>query len=381
MSDGATPALHSQSGDALPVPSLTNEEFAALISAYQVSRLAAWSSTGLLVICLILIGLFPVPYIKLSPGPMYNTIGSVDGKELITISGTQTYPTAGELDMMTVNERGGPFGGLTLPEAYFGWANPDDLVVPVTALYPEETTNDEARSENSAAFTSSQSAATAASLRYLNIPVTTQSTVAAVVPNGPSAGKLSPGDIINTVDGTKVAKPEEVGALIRSHKPGETVTFGITRGGGESTVPVVLAPLPTNAEQGYVGIQTGALYTGPFTIDFGSQDVGGPSAGMMFTLAIIDKLTPGELNGGKLVAGTGTMSADGKVGAIGGMQQKLAAARNHGTQLFLVPADNCDDVIAHPEPTLNIVKVSTINEAADSIKKWVSGSNDLPRCS
>lgn len=355
----------------------------------ELAQALAWShrtlvtslaGSGLLVILLVAVGIIAVPYIKLSPGPMYNTIGSVNGIELISINGTQTYPVSGELDLVTVNERGGPFGGLTYPEAFYGWLNPDNTVVPVDALYPPGTTAKEALEENAAQFTSSQSKATAAALNELKIPVTTKVVVAVVIPGSPATGKIEPGDVITAVDGKPVNSPDELPPLIRSRAPGTVVQISLTSKGAALVVPITLAANPADPALGFAGVQTGAQYSGPFLITFGLEDVGGPSAGMMFSLGIIDKLTPGELNAGRQIGGTGTISPEGKVGPIGGMQQKLVAGRDHGSQLFLVPAANCGDVLEHPQPTLNVAKVSTLTEAMDVITKWKSGSPDLPRC-
>jgi len=355
-------------------------EIAAGIAEYRRLRFISYCGTALLLAMIVVIGFVSVPYVKLSPGPMYNTIGSSGGVDLVTIKDHQTYPTNGQLDLVTVNERGGPYGGLTLPEAIVGWLDPDQRVVPVEVLYPPGTTADEARSENAAEFTSSQSAATAAALRYLKIPVTSQVSVVEVVANGPANGVLQAGDIVTGVDGKAVTKPSEVPALIRARKPGTEVTFSITRGGKPMEVKIKIAASPKNPNQGFIGVQLGTDYSGPFPIIFGLEDVGGPSAGMMFTLGIIDKLTPGDINGGKLVAGTGTIDADGKVGPIGGIEQKLAAARNHGSQIFLAPQANCDDVAKLDLKGLNVAKVATIEDAVNVLTKWNQGSPDLPRC-
>lgn len=359
---------------------LTAQEVDGLLLTHGKSRAATYVGSLIMIALLVALTLIPVPYIRLSPGPLYNTIGSLDGVELITITGTATYPTAGELNLMTVTERGGPFGGLTLPEAFAGWVSSDDLVVPVGALYAPETSGDDARTENAAKFTSSESAAVAASLGYLKIPVTSKVVLELVVPGGPSIGKLQAGDVLVQVDGTAVSTPAEIPPLVRVHPPGTVVNFGISRNGKALTVPVALGTSPRDSSQGFAGIQGGSSYSGPFTIKFGLDSVGGPSAGMMFSLGIVDKLTPGELNDGKVIAGTGTVDATGAIGPIGGMQQKLAAARDHGAVLFLVPEANCDEVSAFASPELNVAKVSTLTQAVDVINLWKSGSTELPRC-
>ncbi len=343
-------------------------------------RLVSYLGAASIVVILIVVALIPVPFVRLSPGPMYNTVGNASGVDLIKISGTRSYPTTGELDLVTVNERGGPFGGLTLPEALVGWLDSDDRVVPVDALYPPGTTAATAREENSLDFTTSQSSATAAALKHLDIPVATKIVVGLVIEDGPAQGKLEVGDVITAVNGKKVTKIADVPALVGKNPPGSTVTFDVVRGSTPTEVQVVTGESPRDPNRSYVGIQVGADYKAPFTIDFGLQDVGGPSAGMMFSLGIIDKLTPADLSGGRSIAGTGTINADGEVGPIGGIEQKLAAARRHGTELFLAPAQNCAQVNAVDLAGLNVARVSTLDEAVSVIDRWRAGVSDLPRC-
>jgi PDZ domain-containing protein len=366
---------------AVPVSDAVLDELAENVAIYKRTRLAGYVGSALVVIIVAVMALLPVPYIKFSPGPMYSTIGSVKGIELITIEDTTTYPTSGELDMTTVSERGGPFGGLTLPEAFVGWVDPDQTVAPVELFYPPDTSAQEAREENAADFTSSQSAAIGASLGFLDIPVTSVVLVAQVISTGPSAGKLQVNDIIRSVNGTTVTKPADLPPLVQAMEPGSTATFAITRAGKDENVDVVLGTSPRDPNKAYAGIAGGTEFAGPFPITFGLKDVGGPSAGLMFSLGIIDKLTPDEMSGGQLVAGTGTITSEGVVGPIGGLPQKLFAARDKGTAIFLAPAGNCDAVLESAPPELNVVKIETLAQAVDTLTRWRSGDTDLPRCS
>ncbi|MFA7266452.1 MAG: PDZ domain-containing protein, partial [Candidatus Nanopelagicales bacterium] len=314
------------------------------------------------------------------PGPMFNTIGEVDGVDLIRITGTQVYPTTGELNLTTVTERGGPYGELTLPEAFTGWVSNQDVVVPTTDLFPEGTTEQDATDEGAANFANSQSNAISAALTYLDIPVTSSVVIAFVTANSPATGKLKVGDVIEAVDGVPVKRPEDLPPLIRAKAPGSTVTFSIKRNQAPATEVVELGANPRDPLQGYVGVASSNEYSGPFPIEFGVQGVGGPSAGTMFALGIVDKLTPGDLTGGHVVAGTGTVNPAGEVGSIGGIQQKMFAANNNGAKLFLAPRENCASVLAAAPPELNVVAVSTLTEAVETLKAWKSGSTDLPRC-
>ena len=374
--------------DSMPEPSgppvLTMDQleidYAREVDDYKRYR-SAWFGAGVLAaLTVFVVAFMPVPYVKLSPGPMFNTVGTSGGIELIKITGAKTYPTQGELNLTTVNERGGPYGEITLPEAFTGWISDSDVVLPTTDLFPAGTTKQDAQQENQVEFSTSQSAAISAALTYLKIPVTSQVQVGQVAPEGPANAKIKVGDIITAFNGTKVSKPDELPPLVKAQKPGTTATLNVLRGKTPTTVEVTLGASPRDASQGYLGILGSALYAGPFPIEFGLQDVGGPSAGTMFALGIIDKLTPENLSDDKIVAGTGTISPTGEVGAIGGIQQKMYAAQNGGAQLFLAPRTNCNTVRSSAPEGLNVAAVSTLAEAVDVLAKWRTGSSDLPRC-
>jgi PDZ domain-containing protein len=132
-----------------------------------------------------------------------------------------------------------------------------------------------------------------------------------------------------------------------------------------------------------IGVTLGEAYNPPFdvNIDLG-QEIGGPSAGLMFSLAIYDKLTPGALTGGRYVAGTGTIDASGKVGPIGGIQQKLAAAEHAGAEVFLTPAKDCDHAVTSPfADDLELIKIATIDDAINGLEALDNGDDaDVPRC-
>ena len=150
-----------------------------------VALLASLAITLSLVIAALLL---PVPFVKLAPGPTFNVIGDVEGEEVISISGTTTYPTSGALDMTTVRESGGPRGGLTFFEAVGSWFNPDDAVVPRELIYPDDISGEEVRQRNAALFSTSESDAIAAAMTYLQLHLTTEVGVTAIVSDAPADG-------------------------------------------------------------------------------------------------------------------------------------------------------------------------------------------------
>ncbi|MEI7779919.1 MAG: PDZ domain-containing protein [Actinomycetes bacterium] len=339
------------------------------------SRRAATFSVAatLLAVLLLVTILIPVPYVELSPGPTFNTIGSFQGKQLITITKTTTFPTSGHLDMVTVSETGGAYGGLTFGQALFGQLQSGTVVLPRSLLYPANQTSDQAQQQGAEEFTASQSAAIGAALHYLGIPVTEQVYVSSVVNGAPASGKLHAGDVLLAIDGTKVVSADQVGTLVRAHHPGDRLTIEVDRDGDRVSVVVVTAKNPQDSTRTYIGILGSTMFTGPFPIKFQLDDVGGPSAGLMFALGIIDRLTPGPVNGGGFVAGTGTISPDGTVGAIGGIGQKVVAARVAGATLFLAPKQNCSDLAGVVQTGITVAAVGNLVDAMNAIAAWRAG--------
>jgi len=337
---------------------------------------------------LILLGaamFIPVPYVMTSPGPVFNTIGEVNKIELISISGTETYPTEGELDMTTVSEYGGPQEGLDMFQAIWGWIDPDRRVVPRESVYPEGETEEENIARNVEAFSTSQSYAIAAAMDYLDQPIKEQVIVTSVGLDTPAQDKLRAGDEILTVDGVPMTTPEQVVEAVRSKPIGTDLNFSVMRGDSKLDVVVTSgtrsddpATEQDEATIPYIGIGIDINYSAEFEIKFGVTGVGGPSAGTLFAIGIIDKLTPGALTQGKIIAGTGTIDPDGNVGEIGGIRQKLIGARDAGAVLFLAPAGNCDEVIGHIPDGLTVAAIETLEDAMDEIEAFNAGKSVTP---
>lgn len=317
--------------------------------------------------------LMPVPFVKLAPGPTFNVISDVDGQSVIQISGTETYPTSGNLDMVTVLESGGPRGGLTFVDAIASWLNPSDAVVPRELIFPDDETGEDVQVKQAVSFSTSQSDAIAAAMNFLKKPIISQIVVTAVYSDSPSDGKLQPRDELLKINGTQIASPAQVGDGIRAEPIGTTFTFTVKRGDEEQDVQVTSAPNPDDETVPYIGIGVGVFYSAEFPINFTLQDVGGPSAGLVFTTGIIDLLTPGDLTDGKYIAGTGTIAPDGTVGPIGGIRQKLAGARNNGATLFLMPESHCEEAFGHIPDGLTVVPIKTLTEAVQTIEDYTAG--------
>ena len=330
----------------------------------------------------VLAAFLPVPYVKIAPGPTFNTIGEIDGRPLVEIGeSTQypTYPVTGNLNMTTIQEWGGPRGGLTVFQAVAAWLDQGDAVLPRELLYPDDETKADVEQRNAEMFSTSQSNAIAAALTYAEIPVEAQVTVTMVVEGTPAAGNLRAGDHVLTLDGVAVTDSQQIGEAIQSSPIGTTFAFGVERAGEAVTVSVTSADNSGDPGVADVGISLGPNFVGPMPIQFTLQDIGGPSAGLFFSLAIVDKLTPADLAAGRFIAGTGTISPDGSVGAIGGIRQKLAGAEAAGAELFLMPKVHCGEAAGYVPDGLKVVPVETLTDAIVAIEAWKAGST-VPAC-
>ncbi|WP_072687862.1 YlbL family protein [Rhodococcus marinonascens] len=309
-----------------------------------------------------------VPYVALGPGPTFNTLGEVGGEEVVAIEGTDVDETSGHLNMTTVAVR----DDLNVFEAFGLWASGRQGIVPREEVYPPDRSKDEVQQENEADFQRSEDSAELAALHFLGEPVDLR--ISQVVDDGPSTDVLRAGDQLVSVNGAAVSTVGDVQQAVAAVAPSTEVSIVVTRDAVETTVPVVLGPRPDDNSKGYLGITPEEVPDVPFTIDFNLADVGGPSAGLMFALAVIDKLSPGDLNGGKFVAGTGTIDSDGEVGPIGGIKYKLIAASEAGAETFLVPAQNCDEARQGAPDGLRLVKVENLDGAIDALEAVNAGA-------
>ncbi|WP_189215149.1 MULTISPECIES: YlbL family protein [Streptomyces] len=358
-------------------------------------RTATMLASTLMLIALLCAGVFiPVPYAEMSPGPTVNTLGEHDGEPVLQISGHETYPTTGHLNMTTVRVTSADYR-MNLVEAVYGWLAHDNKVVPHDTLYPDGKTEEQSTQENAEEFSQSQESAKVAALKSLDIPVQSWVIVQSVLKDSPAQGRLHAGDVIKSVDGTAVKAPGDVAELVTRHKVGEEVRFTIVPADEQAaaekenrtasrTKDVTITTAASDdegADRAVVGIAAGTDHTFPFTIDIKLADVGGPSAGLMFALGIVDKLTEEDLTGGRFVAGTGTIDDDGTVGPIGGIEMKTVGARDKGAQYFLTPEDNCASAARDVPDGLTLVKVGSLDDALGALEDIRSGkTDDLPEC-
>jgi PDZ domain-containing protein len=352
-------------------------------------RGAGWIGWSLLAFALVgatVVALVPAPYVIEQPGPVYDTLGDVriagDEVPMIQIPMEETFPTEGALDMLTVSIRGNREdlpNWLEIAAAYF---DPSRAVVPVDEVYPLGVTIEDSNEQGRVDMENSQKEAIAAALTNLGHEIPSTLNVVETQEGGPAEGVLLPGDVILTVNGKSFPDVTGLRAEIAANGIDRTADIVVERDGVEQTLRI--EPVMSEGEDPapIVGIIVGSDYEFPFTVTIQLENVGGPSAGMMFALGIIDKLTPGALNGGENVAGTGTISSTGEVGPIGGIRQKLYGAQGAGADWFLAPTSNCDEVTGHIPAGLTVFAVDTLDEALTALAAIRSNGDTtgIPRC-
>jgi len=346
-------------------------------------RTTGWTVLVVALVLGLVMSFLPTPYVIEQPGPVFDTLGSqeVDGTEtpLISIDGETTYPTAGTLDMLTVSVVGSPQQTPSWAEVVQAYFDSSKAVVPLESIYPPDVTTEQRDEQNAALMVDSQQEAIAAALSSLGYDFTTSVSVGSVAKDSPAEGQLEAGDIVTSVNGQAVDSIDELRAAVAENGTGKPAVVDVTRDG--APVEASITPI-TSGDTSVLGIGVQASFEFPFDVKIQLDNVGGPSAGMMFALGIIDKLSEGELNGGKKVAGTGTISADGTVGAIGGIRQKLYGARDAGADYFLAPASNCNEVTGHVPDGIRVFAVATLNDSLAALAAISSGDgmDALPSC-
>ena len=352
-----------------------------------VTEVPAWSRrrrwlTGIsvvFVIAVIVLGLvIRLPYYVLSPGASRPT------ESLISVSGAETYENDGAVDFLTVSLR-----QATPIEALAAWANPDLELTPEEKILGTQTP-DENRELNIRMMTESKDAAQYQALTRLGYTIETTGTgavIATVAAGGPSADALVPGDVITGVNGQPISFSQQLIDIVSSSRPGSSVAFTVepfdaSRSDARPAreVSVVLGARESDTSKGYLGVSTftrDLSFNFPVQITIDSGRVGGPSAGLAFTLGILDVMTPGSLTGGLTISSTGTMALDGTVGPIGGIHQKVMASRRAGVDLMFVPTSEIDEARKYAGG-LRIEPVDSLDQALAILTSVGGGNAVLP---
>lgn len=319
----------------------------------------------------------PSPYLLEAPGPIFNTTGEWEGTPIISVEGAETYPTEGTLSLTTVYVNGAPTNTVRVPDMITGWLSTATDITPHELIYPSGTTADQVRQMNTQAMASSQDLALAAALEELGMDYSQELAVLDFTPEAAEAGTtdlLQPGDQVVSAGGEEITGLEGLRTAVND-AAGQPVELTVVRDGEELDVEV-----PTYQEadgEYYVGVMLQGDFEFPVEVDIHLENVGGPSAGLMFTLGIVDTMTEESMTGGEHWAGSGTVDPDGTVGPIGGIAQKAAASQEQGAEHFLVPRDNCTELEGRVPGGLQTYGVEDVAEARQIVEAVRDGDEDF----
>jgi len=336
----------------------------------------ALSVVGVVLAIVLIAGFFiHLPYVIIAPGE-----ATPLDKNVVSVKGAPTYGHHGNVVFLTVQVSNHDPNVWRL---VLSWLDPDREVVKrsnaVGCLSDAENTT-----INTQLMDQSQNDAKRVALTRLGYTVDAdppQISIVEVCPGAPAFGKLQAGDRVLAIDDHDIKTIDDVAPLVQQHHPGDPATVTYSRNGETHTATVVTGKRSKDGQkcmpvrvgaQGTpcLGVSTQSFtpYRFPIDIQINTERVGGPSAGLAFTLAIIDNLTPGDLTGGKKVAVTGTISGDGVVGPVGGVEQKAITARHNGVKLMIVPREEVKDARAGAGD-VEVVGVHTLDEALAALQK------------
>lgn len=341
---------------------MTKQTWTAAVAALLFVTLAA------------VIAMIPVPFVAWSPGSTYDLLGTVEVEgdpapvDAIRIDGVATYPVHGEVRMATVSVTR-PDSALTLPEALISYWMPSREVLPRDAVYRPGANAGELQDDSLRLMDDSQTTAVVAALRAADITVDVMPRVTRVFPAGPSHDQLMAGDLIVAVDNQPVERVSDVRRLVTAHKIGEAVKLDLIRDRQPLSKTITTRASSATPPVSTLGISLdddGFRFDPEVTFSL-DPAIGGPSAGLPFAIAVYSMLTPADPLGGRVVAGTGTLDANGRVGQIGAVQEKIAAAVRDGATVFLLPSANCIDARAARDD-LRLVPVDNLGDALSALE-------------
>jgi len=311
----------------------------------------------------------PACYVALEPGPVEGT------SELVAIEGTPSHGSSGELLVTTIAVD----DELGFVEWITAVASPVVDAVPRQRIYPPDVDPAEIDAHNAALMEDSQLTATIAALSMLGYELEGEGARVASVAEDAVTDDLRSGDVIFAVDGEPVSGSGDVVAAVRGRSPGESVELHVLRDGTSRTFAVRLGSSPDDPDLAYVGVMLITVIELPVDVRIDAGVIGGPSAGLMFALSILDQLEADDLTGGAVIAGTGTVDREGVVGTVGGVRQKLVAATDPGegqqpASVFLVPAGNLDEASRAPVVRdVLLVPVGSLEDALEALTDLGAG--------
>ena len=340
----------------------------------------SYIATCALALVLLLITAFaPFPYVREEAGRTFDSLGKIEGTELLSVQDTvenPTYPTDGKLVVLTVSSWGGPYGRLTWFDSLRTLVDDSVHIVPASFIFPESTSSQDLADQGQQMFASSESNAIAAAMGFLGIKTTTTLIVADVAKNKPSENILKDGDVITSFNDVKVENFDQIKSSMANVEPGTKINVTVLRDGVEATH--LINTIDDGNGRAVIGISVYSEVKAPMDIKVHLKDVGGPSAGLNFALTIIEKLTKADYIRGRTIAVTGEIDELGKVGPIGGMPQKIQGALDSGASIMLIPVDNCSEIPEDYSGKMRIVPVESINGAISALSMHTK--SNLPTC-
>jgi len=338
----------------------------------RLRRALGWAPAWLVILVLIVVVAAPVgylvhiPYYSVGPGPSVDVLTLIDAR-----GGAKTYPSRGKLLLTTVSES---VNTVNLWDALYAWIDPSITLIPQREVLQPGQTSREADIENQLEMDESKFAAEVAAFRALGLTVSQipGARVVAVGEGFPAFGHLRAHDVIVSVDGKRVATPSSAAQLLSRHKVGDPVKIGFKRGNTLMSVTLKTVASPTKPTHAVVGVSLLPAFQIPRDIQIDTQNIVGPSGGMIFALAIYDAFTPADLTGGHIIAGTGEIGFDAKgraiIGDIGGIEEKVRTAQSHDADIFLAPADQAAAARKVAPKSMKVIGVRTFAEALAVLK-------------
>ena len=299
-------------------------------------------------------------YVSIAPGP------APDALKLTKID-ARTYSSQGSFHLTTALVSA---DGISLADFIRESLDKDVQLVDKSAIYPPDRSREDSNKEHAQEMSQSQESASIAAVRELGLPIIEEGAfINEVRRKGAAPADLKAGDVIVKIDSTAIARADDIRNYLAGKKPGDTVSVTLQRDGDLKTVSVKTVNASDAPGKARLGITTTTQTKLPFNITIDAKDIGGPSAGLIFAISIYDLLEPTDLTGGKVIAGTGEITPDGKVRKIGAVAQKIRGAENIHAKVFLVPRDELAEAKAALHTDMKIIPVSTLHEALEALRK------------
>lgn len=353
-----------------------SQEPATTASAQADARRSLFMSvTGLGgAILLAVLSVLPMPFAIGVPGPTHDTLSIEDGIHLVEVNGAPTYESTGELRLTTVSVSRGSSQPFTLGRVLRAWGAEGMYAAPEEDVLGTRDEQDQFNDRAAQDWITSQESAAVAALEALGEEVPATLRIAGVDPSSQASGLLDEDDVIVAVDGAPALGFSDLSDAMEDRAPGDEITVAYRRGGEEAEV--TFATIDDGTGRAIMGLWMDPEFELPVNVEVAIDRVGGPSAGLMFSLAIMEFLTPGDQLNGARIAGTGAINADGTVVPIGGIRLKMHGAVAAGSDYFLAPEANCAEVVGHVPEGLDVYSVTTLDDAADVVRRIGAGDVD-----